>query len=481
MKSRGPSSSIRRRTWCRPQLLTLEDRLPPGDAVLGAALGAALAGPSLAAGHATAAAAAGAGTVAPVAVADSGQGSAEQAPDAAFVDVVLAPFPAERGQPGGGASPLAGSLRVRGGTRPATALADGPLAARHGNGAVSGGEAAGPVPAAGSAASPGRAPDDRGVAGLPAAPEPAGSRRLPELALWAGLAAAGSPAGAGPLRFDPAAGLLAIHDGGGDAVHEGVDAAGFLVVGVAGRGHSSDPCSTAFDPALAGAGRASLRTIHLEGGGQTTLVLDGQALAGGLTVSADGPVTVAGEVAAAGDLAVAAPVVTVRGRLQAPAVDLASSGLLNVAAGAVVSAGWQGSGGRLSLSAGVLVNAGQVDADGGSGGAVVVQAGNVLNAGRVTADGAAAGGAVTVGFSGSYLDTAAALTSASGGRGGQVTVDGGRRGSCSAAARTGPAGWPPAGPWPWAAGPWPWSGPRPTPRAPPAARSPSAPPRRLRG
>jgi hypothetical protein len=149
-------------------------------------------------------------------------------------------------------------------------------------------------------------------------------------------------------------------------------------------------------------------------------------VAGGLTVGADGPVTVTGAVTAAGPLALAAPAITVRGALRAAAVELASTGIINVAAGGALTAG------RVELAGRVVFNTGRIDADGPGGGQVVVRADNVLDGGHISADGTVGdGGTVRVGFTGSYIATAAAVTSANGGRagqGGRLTVDGGATG-----------------------------------------------------
>ena len=77
-----------------------------------------------------------------------------------------------------------------------------------------------------------------------------------------------------------------------------------------------------------------------------------------------------------------------------------------------------------------FVNLGQVRADGASGGAIRITARDYLNAGTVSAAGTAgAGGVVQVAVSQSYIDTAAALTTARGtGAGGAVVVDAGSSG-----------------------------------------------------
>jgi hypothetical protein len=85
----------------------------------------------------------------------------------------------------------------------------------------------------------------------------------------------------------------------------------------------------------------------------------------------------------------------------------------------------------INVTAAVFVNAGQIHADGGSRGQILVQARNILNAGPITADGTTPGGdggGVYLGFTDSYVGTRAALTSASGGHGGSVVIDGGSTG-----------------------------------------------------
>jgi hypothetical protein len=228
-----------------------------------------------------------------------------------------------------------------------------------------------------------------------------------------------------PLAFDPSTGLLTIRGTPGESpVREGLTAGGFLQVNVGGQRHDSDPTSAWFDPALAGAGRDSLAGIRLAGGSaQAPLELGAQTLAGGLAVQAEGPVTVTGPVQAAGTVALTAPAITVGGSLRAAAVDLASIGLVNVAATGSVAAD------RVAVTARVFIDAGQVRADGLHGGQITVQAGNVLQGGRLSADGTAAdGGTIRLGFTGSYIATVAARTSADGAAGGQVRIDGGGSG-----------------------------------------------------
>src|SRR5262249_39492961 len=110
-------------------------------------------------------------------------------------------------------------------------------------------------------------------------------------------------AGLPGLRFEAATGVLALHGGGpGTTIREALAAQGSLELTGGGQRHASDPASAFFDPALAGASRATLAGLDLRGAAE--LVLGNQALAGGLRVRADGPVTVQGDVSAAGALAV---------------------------------------------------------------------------------------------------------------------------------------------------------------------------------
>jgi hypothetical protein len=245
-----------------------------------------------------------------------------------------------------------------------------------------------------------------------------------------------------PLAFDPASGWLAIWgQGSSDHIAETITTGGFLEVTLGSRPHSSDPASASFDPALAGANRDNLSGIRVEGGlgqeatpehsGQTTpeqrgqvpLALTSQSLASGLTVQTDGAVDVTGAVQVQGPVAITAATISVHARLQGTTVDLASPGLVNVAAKGSVAAE------RIGVTAGVFIAAGQLHADGVHGGQIHVQAGNMLQGSRISADGTTAdGGTVQLHFSGSYIATAAAVASANGVRGGQVTIDGGATG-----------------------------------------------------
>jgi hypothetical protein len=244
------------------------------------------------------------------------------------------------------------------------------------------------------------------------------------------------------LLWDAAAGDLYLRAGAGDhIVRETVNAAGFLEVAFDGQRHSSDPNSAFFDPALAGAG--TLTGIRFDGGsGHDTLTLGSQTLAGGLTVLSDADVLTQ-DVTAAGPLTIQAPTITVGGTLHASGVTLDGSDRVTVEAAGLLAAG------RIDVSAGTFVNTGQVHAVGPAGGQVAVDASKVLDAGPITADATAPGGdggTVRITFTGAYLDTAAAVTSADGGvagQGGWLTIDGGATGHLFSSGRlraTGAAG-----------------------------------------
>ncbi len=223
-----------------------------------------------------------------------------------------------------------------------------------------------------------------------------------------------------PLAFDRAGGWLAIWgQSGGDAIREAISPDGFLQVTLDGRTHSSDPASAAFDPTLAGAGRNNLAGLRVYGDSPAPLELAAQTLSRGLAIQTTGPVIVTGAVQSTGQVTLLASAISVRGSLQAAAVDLTSAGLVDVTARGTVAAA------QVNVAAGVFIDAGQVEANGLHGGQIRVQAGNVLQGGRLSADGTAAdGGTVQVGFHGSYIATAAAVTSADGVQGGQVMIAG---------------------------------------------------------
>jgi hypothetical protein len=193
--------------------------------------------------------------------------------------------------------------------------------------------------------------------------------------------------------FDTAAGELLLRGDGGDNVaQQALSPAGFLELTLDGYHYSSDPASAFFDPALAGASAATLATVRFEGGGQDTLTLAAQQLPG--------------------RFAAQAPNLTVDGVLCAAAVSLRADEWLTIEAVGQIDAG------SIDLTADRFANSGQLRADDG---AVAVDARNVLQAGLIRAE----GGAVRVAFTGAYIDTAAALTSAPGGR---VVINGGTTG-----------------------------------------------------
>src|SRR5207245_1957715 len=117
----------------------------------------------------------------------------------------------------------------------------------------------------------------------------------------------------GSISFDPSTGQLAIRPDPGDhTVREALAADGFLEVTLDGQRHSSNPRSTSFDSALAGASGATVAGIRYDGGVQDTLMLGSQRLAGGLTVHAAGATVVTEAVDTAGPLTIQAPNITVR-------------------------------------------------------------------------------------------------------------------------------------------------------------------------
>jgi hypothetical protein len=270
------------------------------------------------------------------------------------------------------------------------------------------------------------------VAPVSAAPTGPSAGSSMSMAATAGMAT-NNP---GPVRlsFQSSTGQLAIQAGGGDhTVREAATADGFVDVTLDGQDHSSSPRSASFDSALSGATTATVAGIRFDGGGQDTLTLGSQHLAGGLSVQAAGATVVAQDVVTAGPLAIQAPDITVSGVLRGSTVALAASSWVNIEAAGRIDVGQSASGGRIDVAAGVFVNSGQLHADGPRGGQIFAHAGNVLNAGPVTADGAGPGGnggQVDIAFTGAYVATTAAALSASSaaGPGGDVTIDGGSTG-----------------------------------------------------
>jgi hypothetical protein len=266
-------------------------------------------------------------------------------------------------------------------------------------------------------------------------------------ARFAALSTPGPDLPPASMLFDTATGLLLLRGGEEEhTVHEALTPNGFLDVTFDGRHHSSNPGAADFDRALAGARSATLAAIRFDGSGHDTLILDAQNLPGSLAVHATGAEVLIHDVAVAGSLVVRAPQIMVSGALRGGAVTLASAGWVSVEAAGRIDAGQGAFGGRIDVLADEFANSGQLHADGRSGGQIVVQAGNILNAGRITADGTTSGGAVRLAFTGSYIDTVAAVTSASSGAagpGGRVAVDGGATGRLFSSGRhqaTGSAG-----------------------------------------
>jgi hypothetical protein len=237
-----------------------------------------------------------------------------------------------------------------------------------------------------------------------------------------------------PLAFDAASGQLAIREDGGEhTVRESITGDGFVDVTLDGLEHSSNPRSASFDRALAGATGATVTGIRFAGGSQDTLTLGSQQVAGGLTVQATGATVVTQNVAAAGSLAIQAPNITVNGAVQGSSVSLAASGWVTVNAAGRVQSVPAASGGSIAVAADVFVNSGQLHADGTAGGSITIQTRNLLNAGPITADSTGPGlpaGQVGIAFTGAYVATTAAVMSASSttGLGGQLTIDGGNTG-----------------------------------------------------
>jgi hypothetical protein len=221
----------------------------------------------------------------------------------------------------------------------------------------------------------------------------------------------------------------------GSTVREAFSGGDFVNITVDGQRHSSDPSSTFFDQGLAGATGSTLHTLTFAGGDQSTLILGPEALVGPFTVLAPSAAVRTEGSLAATDLTIQAQSITVTGTLHAGAITLAGLSWVTVEAGGVVRADPGIAGGRIDVSANVLVNNGWLDASGPSGGQITLSAINVLNTGRITADALSAGGdggVVQIPFTGAYIDTVGAMTSANGGitgQGGTLTVNGGTTGS----------------------------------------------------
>ena len=239
---------------------------------------------------------------------------------------------------------------------------------------------------------------------------------------------------AAPLAFDAASGQLAIReDGGVHTVSEALTADGFVDVMLDGQDHSSNPRSASFDRALAGITGSTVTGIHLAGGGEDTLVLGSQQVAGGLTVQASGGTVVTQNVAATGPLAIQAPNITINGALQGSSVSLAASGWVAVNAAGRVNSVPGASGGGIGVPRTCSSTAGSSTPTGRKVGAITVQAqyperrpdhGQQYRCGRPA-------GQVHISFTGAYVATTAAVLSASSAGwlpGGQPTIDGGNMG-----------------------------------------------------
>jgi hypothetical protein len=251
------------------------------------------------------------------------------------------------------------------------------------------------------------------------------------------LAGAGSAPSALPpvqLSFDGSTGQLGIRaDAGPHAISEGVTPDGFVNLTIDGQSHSSNPRSTAFDPALGGATGTTVAGIYIQGGGQDTLTIGTQQHAGSFTVQAVGATVLTQNVVATGALAIRAPDITISGTVQGSSIALAAPGWVTVEALGRIDAAQPGSGGRIEIAAGHFVNTGQLHGDGSSGGQINIRTANFLNAGPITADGTGPGGnggQVHIAFTDAYIGTTAAVVSASSssGPGGSLTMDGGSTG-----------------------------------------------------
>jgi len=186
-------------------------------------------------------------------------------------------------------------------------------------------------------------------------------------------------------QFQSVGGLLTLHgDNANHLVSASLSSVGFVDLNVAGQLFSSNPGSINYDPALAGVTGQTLKAIQFDGSaGLDQLTLGNLNVAGGLSVQCDGIVNVQGQVSAAGPI---------------------------------------------QLSGHAVLLAGQVRADGLGGGSIAVSADNVLQSGLLEANGSqGAGGSIRVDFTGSYVATVSAVTSASStgaGGGGLLVIDG---------------------------------------------------------
>ena len=250
-------------------------------------------------------------------------------------------------------------------------------------------------------------------------------------------ASVSSSTASGPaLSFNRSTGQLAIQaPSGGQTVQESVTAGGFVDVTVNGQHHSSNPSAASYDGALAGATASTVSGIRFQGSSADTLMLGSQQEPGGLMVQAGVATVVTQDIVTSGPLAIQAGNITVSSSLQSNSLTLVASGWVTIDATGRIDAPSRQTGSEnplstITVAAGTFVNSGQLHADGPTGGQVLVQAGNILNAGPITADGTGPdgnGGQVQIVFTGSYIATTAAVVSASSvaGPGGQVLLDGG--------------------------------------------------------
>src|SRR5262249_32807934 len=106
------------------------------------------------------------------------------------------------------------------------------------------------------------------------------------------------------LLFDATGGTVALRGDAGDhTIREALNPRGFLEVTLDGQRHSSDPASTFFDRALAGATASTVAGVSFDGGsGHDTLILGDQKLVGGFRVNASGATVVTEGVIAAGSI-----------------------------------------------------------------------------------------------------------------------------------------------------------------------------------
>jgi hypothetical protein len=232
--------------------------------------------------------------------------------------------------------------------------------------------------------------------------------------------------------FDPVSGSLSVLGGiaGASVAVESVSNGAIKVV-VEGQLMSSAPGDPSFDPALAGANAATLHRISLIGGGSTDTLTLHNLTGNDLAITTDGSVRLTGTVTEANRLTITSGSMTVEGVVQAGTLAPTSTGLLDIESNGSLSALPNGNIGLLTAAADHFVNVGQVRADGTNGGSITITARDYLNAGTVSASGAAgSGGTVQVRSTHSYIDTAAARTTASGtgGAGGRVSINGGSGG-----------------------------------------------------